>query len=50
MVFIKNSFAVGWPEPINAEKVRSIREKLEGQEEMFTEESLENWLKEDNSN
>ncbi|MEZ4933684.1 MAG: c-type cytochrome [Saprospiraceae bacterium] len=46
MVFIKNSFAVGFPAPINEELVGGLRQKLEGREEMFTIESLEKWMAE----
>lgn len=46
MVFIKNSFAVGFPAPINEELVGGLRQKLAGREEMFTAESLEKWMEE----
>ncbi len=48
IVFIRNSFAsqeLGFPAPIDETIVRDIRKKLEGSEEMFTEESLKNWMK-----
>ncbi|MEO1258164.1 MAG: c-type cytochrome [Bacteroidota bacterium] len=45
ITFVKNSFTQK-PEWLKAETVAEIRNKLEGNEEMFTEESLNKWMEE----
>ena len=47
ITFIKNSFTQN-PEWLEAETVTEIREKLKGNEEMFTAESLNKWTEENN--